>query len=233
MPEMLQWALGHLVTGESEVLGAWPIDAAEAVAPPAVFGELHSRGAEFIRVGIGDFAGTEAEFLRTFRHAEVVESVERALASCVGAVPPRHRLAVSAGLRAAADAADLASGLVALGRFQSSGLGERYPEVLQQWREALARFEPIYSLHAPLRGLVRSADLRAAEVRGRLSRAILRHGPFPDSEAALGFVAATLLRIERQWDREREAAGVGADASAAPAGGGRAMACAASELTLA
>ena len=205
-PQAICWALGSLINGEGEVLGAWLNQDTTATAMPAVFGELQARGAEFIRFGVGDFRGAEASFKRTYRHGEIVVSVEQAIESIAAQVPPRHRLDVSNQLRAAAEAESLEAALSELGRFQASSLGERYPEVVRHWGDALARFEPIYSLDEQLRGLIRLADRTAADVRGRLSRAILRHGPFSDSGAALDFVAISLVRAEQRLDRERAAA---------------------------
>jgi len=173
---------------------------------PSVFGNLYLRGAEFIRFGVGDFAGAEAAFCQTFRHSEVVPSVEQALASVAALVPPRHRGAVRDALRAAADAADGQGALALLAEFQGSALGERYPAAVARWGEALARFEPIFGLHPQHRGLIRQADQTAMAVQERLDRAIKRHGPFDDSGSALEFVSAQLLRIEQRTDREREAA---------------------------
>lgn len=219
------WALGSLIGGELEVLGTWQIQIATTVPTPSVFGELQVRGAEFIRFGVGDFGGAESAFKETYRNGELIDSVEQLLESVVARVPRRHRLEVSNGLRAAAEAESLEAGRSELAGFQASRLGERYPEVVQRWREALARFEPIYSLNAQLRGLIRSADRTAADVRGRLARAIHRHGPFTDSAAALAFVAVTLARAEQRLDRERAAvvaareAGVAASRRAAPKSG--------------
>jgi putative transposase len=202
-PQAICWALGSLINGESEVLGAWLDQDATTAAMPSVFGELQARGAEFIRFGVGDLAGAEASFKRTYRHGEIVDSVEQALESVTARVPLRHRQDVSVHLRAAADAETVERGRSELAKFQGSSLGEKYPDVVQLWSDALARFEPIFSLNEQLRGLVRLADRTAADVRGRLNRAILRHGPFSDSGAALDFVALSLARAEQRLDRER------------------------------
>lgn len=205
-PRAVRWALGSLIDGEVEVLGAWPTESESGPAPELMFGELQARGAEFIRFGVGHLVGVEDEFTRLFGHGDVVASIECELESVLASVPPRYRLEVSRHLRAAADAATQEAGLSQLAEFQGSRLGERYPEVVRHWSDALAGFEPIYRLHPRLRGLVRSADRTAADMRERLTRAILRHGPFVDSDAALAFVADTLLRTEQRLDRARAAA---------------------------
>lgn len=199
----IHWAFGSLIDGESEVLGAWFLDGDTPAVPAGVFSDMLPRGAEFIRIGVGDFAGAEAAFTQIYRHGELVPSVEQTVESLASRVAKRHRLEVSASFRAVAEAEDADARRSELEKFQASCLGKRYPEVAERWGRALAGFERIYALSAQLRGLVRSADRTAAEVHGRLTRAILRHGPFVDSTAALDFVAGTLDRAEQRLDRER------------------------------
>lgn len=173
---------------------------------PSVLREIHARGAEFIRVGVGDMQGAEWLFGSLFRNSEVVPSVARSLEAVVSLVPPRHRPAMLAGLRACAEAQDLVSARQELARFQCTDVGERYPEIVQRWEQDLARFESIFALHPQLRGLVRAVDWAAAGVRERLARAIDRHGAFSGPDAALEFVAATLMRAERGLERESASA---------------------------
>lgn len=197
------WALGSIADGESEVLGAWLCEGAEGVAVPSVFAELRARGAEFIRFGVGDAVGDAASFRAVYPRGQALASVEQTLEALAARVPASCRLALLSSLRAAADAESLSQGRAVLAGSELSRLGERYPELLQLAFDALARWEPLYGLSAPQRRLIRRADRTAAEVRGRLNRAILRHGPFRDSGAALEFVALSLARAEQGLDRAR------------------------------
>lgn len=203
--EVLQWALGLLCNGELEMLGIWRCHGNHRTVTLAHLAELRDRGVEFLGVVVGaDVDLPQSALEAVFPGTPRLESFESAIAAGLVSVAPRHRTAMLNVVRRTIDFPDMAPAEAELTKFQDSDVGKRYPEVVQQWREALARFEPIYSLHARLRGLVRSADLAAAEVRGRLARAVLRHGPFPDSGAALEFCAATLLRVEQRLDRQRE-----------------------------
>lgn len=197
------WALGTLRNGEQDVLGAWKNSNATGGMPPEAFGELHTRGAEFIEIAIGDCVSSRSECVEPFRRVVFMPSVEQALESLGALLPPRHREPMLGSLRqvAAADGLDAAS--QQLREFQGAALGERYPSIIKLWCEALARFEPLYALPAPLRQLVRLADRTAMEVHEHLTRAIHRHGPFADQDAALDFVAGFLLRAEQRLDRAR------------------------------
>lgn len=205
-PGTIFWALGCLITGEAEVLGVWQIQAAHPPANASVFGELHERGAEFIRLGIGDLAEALLEFKRIYKTGELVESIEQSLEQVARLLPPRHRLDVLNCLRLAAEAASFEGAQLALAQFQDTELGKRYPAVVRRWDEALARFQPVYSLNRQLRGLVRSADRAAAKMREGLAQAIHRHGPFTDSANAIEFIATTLRGFELRLDRDRATA---------------------------
>lgn len=205
-PGCIRWALGSLLNGEVEILGVWQDRAATPSATVSMFGELHERGAEFIRFGIGDLAEAQLEFQRIYETGELLVSIEQSLEQVARLVPPRHRADVSDCLRLAAEAESLEAARSELARFQVTALGKRYPDVVLRWDEALARFQSVYSLNYQLRGLVRSADRAAAKMRGGLEQAIHRHGPFIDSENAFEFIAATLRTFELRLDRDRAAA---------------------------
>jgi putative transposase len=201
---MVQWALGSMVNGERELLGAWPLTSPGLAVPSAVLADLHERGADLVRFGIGAAVPVaEVPLSTVFRGTEELPSIEQALAAVAAQVPPRHRAEVAGVLRAAAEADDLHAALAAMALFARSALGERYPRAVLQWREALARLAPTFALHAQLRELVRHADCTAMRVQQGLQKAIQRHGPFADQEAALDFICSALQRAERRLDRER------------------------------
>jgi len=190
----------------SEFLGAWRNVDENAGLPPEVFGQLCERGVLSMRFCIGNIGGAETVFRETLRHAAVVPSMQELLASAEALVRPRHRVEVARALRAVAELDGSQAARAKFGEFQGSALGERYPEIVQQWDEALSRSEAFYALDAPLRELVRSADRMAADVSECLTRAIKRHGQFSDSATALDFVVACLEKAERGLDRDRAAA---------------------------
>lgn len=218
----LGWAFGRLRSGEQEVLGVWADASEGGMVPWTVLAGLRSRGVEFVQIGIGPgFSMGAAFFGPVFPVAQAVDSVEQAIEAIAGLVPSRRRESAIREMRCAAGIGDDAKSELA--RFQQSSLCERYPEIARLWGEALARFEPIYTLPAQLRGLIRSADRAAAEVRAQLTRSIMRHGPFPNPEAALEFVASTLLRAEQRLDRERAVAAAARNTGAVPRNRARLM----------
>jgi hypothetical protein len=119
----------------------------------------------------------------------------------LASVSSAHRSAMSALLRVAA--ADPAEELVKVSLREIPSTS--YPKILAQWGEAVAAFQPLFAIPEPYRHLVRSVDQTAAEVQGRLMRAIHRHGPFVDSGEAFRFAAAALQHADRQIYRELQA----------------------------
>ncbi|MFG6417263.1 transposase [Roseateles sp. DC23W] len=200
------WALGTLNDGGSEFLGAWKNADGNAGLPPDVFGQLCERGVLSIRFCIGNIGGAEMVFRETLRHAAIVPSMQELISSADTLVRPRHRVKVARMLRTVAELDNSQAARAKFREFQGSALGERYPEIVHQWDEALSRSEAFYALDAPLRELVRSADRMAADVSECLTRVIKRHGQFSDSTTALDFVVACLEKAERGLDRDRAAA---------------------------
>lgn len=207
------WAFGTLLNGDSEILGAWHSNA-DAAIPPEVFGQLYDRGVEFVRCGLGDLVGVEPAFRAVFRNSATFPSIEQTIAAALADVEPRHRSGMSRLLRATVGDPMGERQTVASPDISSAELRERYQKLTHQWDEAVALFQLLFALPEPYRRLVRSVDQAAAEVQGRLERAIHRHGPFVDLDEAFDFVVAGLRRADLQLDREARAAQHARDASA-------------------
>ncbi len=198
------WALGCLVKGEREILGAWQLDGMAAM-PAVVFADLGIRGVEFLRCGLGDLGGLETEFHGAFRAGAIYPSPEQVIASTLREVRPVHRPAMLQLLRARIDdqigrpVVDAAAGI------SSEVLGQQYPAILLRWGEAVAGFQPLQALPEPYCRLAFSLDGVAIRMQERLTRAIKRHDPFVDSADAFEYVVEWLLRADQRQMRQAEA----------------------------
>ena len=210
------WALGTLVNGDREILGAWNSNDG-GVIPADVFGLLYDRGVEYITYAVGDLAALQPAFAEAYPRAVQLPSNEQSLAAALASVRSAHRPAMSRVLRAAvADPA--APETVSPPETSSADWRERYPKILERWGEAVAVFQPFFTLPEPYRQLVRSVDRSAMDVQERLMRAIYRHGPFANASEAFAFVAAALQRADRQLERERQARRLARDTCPSPSG---------------
>lgn len=205
------WALGCLAKGESEILGVWSLDGLSAM-PAVVFADLHNRGVEFLRCGLGDLGDFEAEFQRAFRGGAAYPAIEQVIAEALGAARPMDRPAVEQLLRARPDDPSGDPAAVFAAEISSEDLRRKYQAILQQWDEAVAGFQRLFALPEPYRQLASSLDRTAIRMQERLVRAIRRHGPFVDSADVFDYVVDWLLRADQRQMREAEAAHLARDA---------------------
>lgn len=198
------WALGVDNEGQGELLGVWSQADAAALPLQRAFVDLKLRGVENIRFVVGsDLGGFGDGLLAESLGAKDLPSIEQTLAVTVAQVPPRHQGAVASALCALAAAGSSEAASAALRAFERGQWGERYPQIVVQWRLALAQWAPLFALPAALRRMVVSGDRTAANLHAGLVRSVGRHGCFANQAAALDFVTGALLRAERRLDRER------------------------------
>ncbi|MBT9494694.1 MAG: transposase [Paucibacter sp.] len=203
----VQWVVGCLRDGDCELLGAWiPTEKGPALWAE-VFADLEIRGVESIKFVFGNDLANDGEGQRVAPFgATELPSIEQTLAIALAQVAPRHRDAAERALRTVAVAGSSEAAGEALRAFERDRWGERYPQIVAQWRLTLAQWAPLFALPASLRRVVVSGDRAAADLHRSLVRAIDRHGCFANQTAALDFVADSLLRAERRLDRARAVA---------------------------
>lgn len=195
------WAFGCLVNGDSEILGAWTGEDEPETVRVAIQ-DLYYRGVEFVRCGLGLRTG-EAQFLATFRGSTVYPSIEQSMASALKAARPMHRPAMSRLLRASIGNPAVMEVPVTSPEISSEDLRHKYPALFSQWDETVAAFRRVLVLPEPYRRHALSVDQTAAELQGRLTGSIFRHGPFADSAEAVNFVVDWLVRNDLRLVRER------------------------------
>ncbi|MCE4558016.1 transposase [Roseateles cellulosilyticus] len=211
------WAFGSLINGDGEILGAWISDT-QSGAATEVFGDLRSRGVESIRCGLGNFGDVADVFGATFQQSALHPSGELAFARAIGKVKPAHRSALASMLREVSGDRGAAPETVAAAEISSEKLRQKYPEVLDQWRETVARSQPLLALPEPYRRLVRLVDQTASGMQERLMKSIHQRGAFVDSAEAFAFVVEWLVRADRQLQRDVKAERAELDASGSQSG---------------
>lgn len=203
----LLWALGAHRDGQGEVLGVWPAPAVRSFAWQEAFADLKIRGVESIRLAVGSQSACVEGGLPVVPFgATGLPSIEQTFAATLVQVAPRHRGAVELALRAVAAAGSGEAAGAALTAFERGQRGEKYPQVVAQWRLALAQWASLFALPASLRRMLVSGDRTAANLHRSLVRAIDRHGSFANQAEALDFVIDALLRAERRLDHARAVA---------------------------
>ena len=189
------WGLGVLADSDWEVLGAWPAPNAGQPCWTGLFDKFAVRGVERVSFVLADAvadvgaacprATVLLPFTRIQRRGDV------SLASGAGLLCVEAR-------RAMREAESVRGARAALERLLAQSEAGRAAVLAPDWPEVLAQLEPFYALRPARRALVRRGD-EVSEHLGRwLSRAVGRHGPFADVDAATSFVARALARAESQ-----------------------------------
>jgi transposase-like protein len=190
------WAIGLLPNTEAEVLGLWvqPTAIADAVR------DLRERGVERLAfvIDAGWRAAAEAA-LNAYPRAHSAPSTEHFVRRITQPLKPGLRAAACADLRAAFSGGGEAA---LLGAIQSALPATDQASLLV---EAQQLWKSLAELSEQDRRFVLAADRTATVLLEELARAVQRNGYFLNQDAALEFVARTLLGAERRMDRERAA----------------------------
>nr|WP_316640458.1 transposase [uncultured Roseateles sp.] len=190
----VRWAVGVLADGDWEVLGAW----SGATAGPAfwhsVWEDLDDRGVE----KVSWVCTAERDARALCPTAEVLPPFRMILGQrCMPAASRISDICVEAR-HAVCEASSVRCARVALEHLLSR-IGNGEPVVLApDWPVVLSQFGSFYALRPQRRAVVRKGDEVLEHLSRILSRAVVRHGPFADPNAATSFVASTLARAEQR-----------------------------------
>nr|WP_316643928.1 transposase [uncultured Roseateles sp.] len=197
------WALGVLSDGDREVMDVRPVPDADPVFWRGGFDRFLARGVERISFVFADAIAGVGLVYPGVAELPCFASIQRRGRFCLAA--SADRLGTEAR-RAVREAASVRGARVALDRLLTRSEARREDLLVADWPEVLAQLEPFYALRSERRTLVRRGD-EVLECLGRnLSRAVGRHGPFADVDAAVSFVASTLARAEVRFSSSVPAA---------------------------
>lgn len=192
----LIWALGLLRDGDWSLLGAWLVSDVQPAFWRDVFDEFAVHGVERMSFALADAvadvgdACPGAQVLPPFTRVQSCRHDSRASGAALLGAEARRVVREAASARGAG---------VALARLSARSEAVWAAVVAADWSDVLTQLEPFYALRSERRALVRRGD-EALEHLGRsLSRAVGRHGPFADVDAAVSFVGRTLARAESRF----------------------------------
>jgi putative transposase len=110
----------------------------------------------------------------------------------------KDRKSVAAALKDIYRAVDAKAGEAALGAFEESPWGRKYPAIGQSWRRAWAEVIPFYAFPAEVRRILYTTNAIEA-LNSKLRRAVRARGHFPSDEAATKLLFLVLNRSEKEW----------------------------------
>jgi putative transposase len=192
-------ALGVRADGTKEILGLWLEQNEGAKFWLRVMNELKNRGVEDVLVAVVDgLKGFPDAITAVFPQATVQTCIVHLLRHSLDFVSWKDRKPVAAALKDIYRAIDAAAGEAALGAFEDSFWGQKYPAIGQSWRRAWGEVVPFYAFPGDVRRILYTTNAIEA-LNSKLRRAVRARGHFPSDEAATKLLFLVLNRSEKEW----------------------------------
>jgi len=192
-------ALGVRADGSKEILGLWLEQNEGAKFWLRVMNELKNRGVEDVLIAIVDgLKGFPEAITAVFPQATVQTCIVHLLRHSLDFVSWKDRKLVAAALKDIYRAVDTEAGETALGAFEESPWGRKYPAIAQSWRRAWAEVIPFYAFPSEVRRILYTTNAIEA-LNSKLRRAVRARGHFPGDEAATKLLFLVLNRSEKEW----------------------------------
>jgi putative transposase len=177
-------ALGVRADGSKEILGLWLEQNEGAKFWLRVMNELKNRGVEDVLIAVVDgLKGFPEAITAAFPQATVQTCIVHLLRHSLDFVSWKDRKLVAAALKDIYRAVDADAGDAALGAFEESPWGQKYPAIGQSWRRAWTEVVPFYAFPGEVRRILYTTNAIEA-LNSKLRRAVRARGHFPSDEAA-------------------------------------------------
>src|SRR6185312_15082246 len=192
-------ALGVRADGTKEILGLWIEQTEGAKFWLRVMTELKNRGVEDVLIAVVDgLKGFPDAITAVFPEATVQTCIVHLLRHSLEFVAYKDRKAVAAALKDIYRAMDADAAQAALGAFEESPWGRKYPAIGQSWRRAWAEVVPFYAFPGEVRRILYTTNAIEA-LNSKLRRAVRARGHFPTDESAMKLLFLVLNRTEKDW----------------------------------
>jgi putative transposase len=191
-------ALGVRHDGGKEILGMWLEQNEGAKFWLRVMNELKNRGVDDLLIAVVDgLKGFPDAITAVFPEATVQTCIVHLLRNSLDFVSYKDRKAVAAALKDIYRAMDAAAE-AALGAFETSEWGLKYPAIGMAWRRVWNEVIPFFAFPKDVRRLIYTTNAIEA-LNSKLRRAIRARGHFPTDEAAMKLLFLVLNRSEKEW----------------------------------
>ncbi len=192
-------ALGVRHDGGKEILGMWLEQNEGAKFWLRVMNELKNRGVDDLLIAVVDgLKGFPDAITAVFPEATVQTCIVHLLRNSLDFVSYKDRKAVAAALKDIYRAMDAVAAEAALGAFETSEWGLKYPAIGMAWRRVWNEVIPFFAFPKDVRRLIYTTNAIEA-LNSKLRRAIRARGHFPTDEAAMKLLFLVLNRSEKEW----------------------------------
>lgn len=177
--------MGVAVNGERDILGIWAGDGAEGARFwLQVFTELKNRGVEDVLIAVCDgLKGLPEAINTTWEQTVVQQCIVHLIRNSFRYAGRQHRDAIIRSLKPVYTAP---SEQAAKDRFEefATEWGDRYPAIIQLWRNSWAEFVPFLEYDVEIRRVICTTNA-IESINARYRRAVRARGHFPNEQAAL------------------------------------------------
>lgn len=192
-------ALGVRHDGGKEILGLWLEQNEGAKFWLRVMNELKNRGVDDLLIAVVDgLKGFPDAIVAVFPEATVQTCIVHLLRNSLDFVSYKDRKLVAAALKDIYRAIDAGVAEAALGAFEASDWGRKYPAIGMAWRRVWAEVVPFFAFPRDVRRLIYTTNAIEA-LNAKLRRAVRARGHFPTDDAAMKLLFLVLNRSEKEW----------------------------------
>lgn len=192
-------ALGVRHDGCKEILGMWLEQNEGAKFWLKVMNELKNRGVDDLLIAVVDgLKGFPDAITAVFPEVTVQTCIVHLLRNSLDFVSYKDRKPVAAALKDIYRAIDASTAEAALGAFEASDWGRKYPAIGMAWRRVWAEVVPFFAFPKDVRRLIYTTNAIEA-LNSKLRRAVRARGHFPTDEAAMKLLFLVLNRSEKEW----------------------------------
>jgi transposase-like protein len=177
--------MGVTVNGERDILGIWAGDGAEGARFwLQVFSELKNRGVDDVLIAVYDgLKGLPDAINTTWEHTVVQQCIVHLIRNSFRYAGRQHRDAIVKSLKPVYTAPSEQAAKDRFAEFAAEW-GERYPAIVQLWRNSWAEFVPFLEYDVEIRRVICTTNA-IESINARYRRAVRARGHFPNEQAAL------------------------------------------------
>jgi len=194
-------ALGVAADGTRDILGLWIEGTEGAKFWMKVFNDLKTRGVEDILIAVTDGLKGMPEALEVVFPATTLQTcIVHLIRNSLAYANWKERKALAGAIRPIYTAPSAEAAAAALGAFEASAWGQKFPSVVTAWRNAWERVIPFFAFPPAVRKVIYTTNA-IESVNAQLRKTIKTRGHFPNDEAATKLLWLALRNITAKWAR--------------------------------
>ena len=192
-------ALGVRADGTKDILGLWIENTEGAKFWLRVMNELKNRGISDVLIAVVDgLKGFPEAINAVFPQTIVQTCIVHLIRHSMDFASWKDRKVLAGALKTIYRAKDADAAKAALGAFDASHWGQKYPAIAQSWRRNWERVIPFFAFPEAVRRIIYTTNAIEA-LNAKLRRAVRTRGHFPTDDAATKLLFLVLRETAGEW----------------------------------